>query len=308
MFQVGKRRTAVGWVHTAPMPYATMRPVPPVLPSASFIADERRPTRNGKRRSSRAVLGLVAAALFGALSFSLLTDGGRATRQITPLLPSLDDIARFAGFGVDEVSVAGYRFTPDGDILDALQLSRGRTVLSFDQAAARQRIEALPWIAAAEMRRIWPGALEVVVRERTAAALWSHNGRHVLIDNTGRQLSAVDPASVPGLPRVTGEGAAAVAAQLLEAVRRHPRIAARLQFAERVADRRWTLHLNDGTKVLLPADREAAALAALTSEAELQRLSRSSGVIVDLRSAGRTVWRSADSDRAREPSRKTANK
>ena len=81
-----------------------------------------------------------------------------------------------------DLTVSGQRFTADADIFDALDLPNVRSLLSIDSAAARERIERLPWIATATISRIFPGSLEVHVTERKPAALWIRGQREYLID------------------------------------------------------------------------------------------------------------------------------
>ncbi len=127
-----------------------------------------------------------------------------------------------------------------------IDLPKARSLLSFDSAAARERIERLPWVATASIARIFPGTLDVRVTERAPAAVWQRGGHAYLIDAEGRTLSEVQPGANPSLPRVAGEGAAAQAKALFDLVVRFPRIRERFEMAERMGERRWTLHLKDG--------------------------------------------------------------
>jgi cell division protein FtsQ len=74
---------------------------------------------------------------------------------------------------------------------------------------------------------------------------------------------------------------------------RFPRVAERFEMAERVGGRRWTLHLKDGVVVHLGSDREAFALAALSSPDGLGKLLNAQNIIVDLRAPGRITVRPA---------------
>jgi cell division protein FtsQ len=172
-----------------------------------------------------------------------------------------------AGFAIEQVSLSGHKFTSDADIFGALQWRSGASIVGFDVGAAVARLKALPWIADATITRMPPGSLEVVVRERRAYAVWSHNGVLHLVDATGRVLSRITtrPAS---LPLVVGVGAATEAAALHTRLSRHSGIASRVVSAERFGERRWTLDLDGGVRVHLPADGVAAALDRL---AELHR-------------------------------------
>lgn len=232
------------------------------------------------------------AAVAGVATFVALTDGGRLSRAAVPVLPDIEPLLTLAGFGLDQISLSGQRFTADTDVLDALDLRSARTWASFDDRAARDRIEKLPWVATATLTRIYPGRLDVRVSERKAFAVWEHGDRVTLIDVTGRSLSDVRAGTVVDLPRVKGFGADVEAAALLAITARHPIVHGRLRLAERVAGRRWTLHLDNGTLLHLPADREQLVLDSLLVRARLLRLVTEPGRIVDLRAAGRIAVRS----------------
>ncbi len=236
---------------------------------------------------------MLFATLSGALAFSLLTHGGRETRGIASLMHDAELAFSLAGLGVDQVALSGQRFTPDSDIFDAVDLPNARSLLTFDSAAARTRIEALPWIETASISRVFPGSLDIRVTERNAAALWTKGDRAFLIDASGRVLSGVKPGSNVALPRVAGEGAPELAQGLIELMRRYPKIWGRFELAERVGGRRWTLHLKDHVIIHLGADREAVAFAALTSADNLGALLSGHDLIIDLRTQGRVTLRPA---------------
>lgn len=229
----------------------------------------------------------VALALAGAMALGMLRDPeGR------PLV-DVDLFARFLGFGIDQISVTGHRFTSDRDLFAALDLGRTRSLASFDAAAVRRRFEQLPWIKSAEITRVWPGELVIRVSERKAFAVWTHDGGTHLIDASGRVLSPVKRDAALDLVHVSGEGANEEAAAFLSQVARHPSILRRLHSAERVGSRRWTLHLRGGVEILLPPDGEVTALGEIERSPTLQRLIAGIGQIIDLRTAGQIAVRPA---------------
>lgn len=263
------------------------------LSSARFAP----PRRRWKSRSIFRSIGhvrtlglLVVAGLIGAAGYLGATGGGRHARAAITVLPAFDRVAQVAGFGIDEVTLAGHVFTPDTAIYDALDLENVRTFAALDVAAVMERIGRLPWVATAELRREFPGRLEVRITERQPFAVWSRDGQDVLIDRTGRVLSAINTANAVELPRFSGEGANAQAAALIAFLERYPNLRQRLEIAEWVGNRRWTLHLAGGVDLHLPADREAPALAEIASrlDAMIARPNR----IVDLRAPGRMTVRS----------------
>ena len=276
-------------------PDATAPPAPSTdtTPSAaSSFLPRRRPA------SRQATLGRkLGLALFmglsGALVFSILTDGGKQTRAVATFLPEADEILYWTGLRIEQVALSGQRFTPDADVFDAIDLPNSGSLVTFDAAQARQRIEKLPWVSTATISRIFPGSLDVRVTERQPAALWLSHDREYLVDDSGRVLSALKKGTNVRLPRLSGSGAPEQAQSLLELIVRFPRISERFEMAERVGGRRWTLHLKDRVVVHLGADREAVAFAALSSPDELGKLLDTHDVIIDLRTRGRITVRVA---------------
>ncbi len=167
------------------------------------------------------------------------------------------------------------------------------SLVTFDAAGARERIEKLPWVSTAAISRIFPGSLDVRITERQPSALWINEGREYLVDGSGRVLSALKKGTNVRLPRFSGAGAPEQAQVLLDLIVRFPRIAERFEMAERVGERRWTLHLKGGVVVHLGADREAVAFAALSSPEELGKLVETPNAIIDLRTRGRVTVRVA---------------
>jgi cell division protein FtsQ len=281
------------------------RPKSETLPTHLPKAQKRRrdvplPLVLAKRlRSVRIGLGIVTASAI-ALGLGLTTEGGQTVRAGLARLPDKDAVARFMGFGLDQVGVTGQRFTFDGDIFDALDLASAKSAASFDTQAVKSRIERLPWVATAEITRGFPGRLDIRISERQPFAVWRRGGSDYLVDKTGRVLGAAATGAQPGLPRISGEGAANEAASLLALVESYPDIARRLVEAERVGERRWTLKLSGGVVLNLPASQDAAALNMLTADAGLKRIVAGENSIVDLRAPGRVTVRNAtDSPAAR---------
>jgi len=286
--------TGVGQRAQKAQPLDRSVPSTPLSPATAFPA-RRRPLPRSAALGRRLGMALFTA-LSGALIFSLLTDGGRQTRVVASLLPDADWVLYWTGLRIEQVALSGQRFTADSDVFAAVDLQNAGSLVSYDAAAARQRIEDLPWVATASINRIYPGSLEVRITERAPAALWINDGRRVLIDASGRVLSGVKESANVRLPRFAGAGAPEKAQAMLDLIIRFPRIAERFEMAERVGQRRWTLHLKDNVIVHLGADREAMALAELSSSDDLGKLLEARNVIIDLRTRGRIAVRPVEPD------------
>lgn len=211
----------------------------------------------------------------------------------------LEDVAMAAGFGVASAEIRGHRLTPEADIREALALDGRHSQLTLDLDAIRSRVEALPWVSTAVVRRVLPYAIAVDITERKPAAVWRDEPDHVLIDAEGRTLTTVPRGADTGLPVLTGADAGPAAGTILPLLAEFRRIDERVVEIRRVASRRWTLALKGGALVHLPADATAAAMAWLDKEAESGLLDRGLAVI-DLRVHGQLVVRTSHAEIGRQ--------
>ena len=192
-----------------------------------------------------------------------------------------------AGFGIDEVTVSGHRFTADSDIFDALDLPNVRTMVALDSARVQVRLERLPWVATAALRRNYPGRIDVAIIERLPFAIWLNGETATLIDKSGRELSAIRASDWPALPRIAGTGAPEAATALFDVLSSVPELRPSLLVATRVTQRRWRLELNNGVRLELPPEGEATALAELLHDARSRQLLETANTTLDLRSRTR---------------------
>ena len=289
MRQIGSVETIWRRASQSPTPSVSHRPVAPrtgARPRRPLVSRPRRTRRKLRQALFASGLAVAAAAAFLAIA------GARDTApQIRPALAEIEHMLDIAGFGLNEISLSGHRFTPDSDIFDAIDLASTPTMLSFDSRAARARIESLPWVERASIERVFPDRIEVHVTERAPFAVWLAGTRSFLIDKTGRVLSAVAGTTAPSLPRFSGEGAAAEAASLYAALSEHPALLARLQVAERVSERRWRLKLVGGAVIELPADGLGGVLPGALRLVDAAAAHGASEI--DLRVSGRVLVRPA---------------
>jgi cell division protein FtsQ len=88
-----------------------------------------------------------------------------------------------------DVTVDGLQVT-ERQVLDAAQIDRTSNVWLLDTAAIARRIEAIPYVDGAEIRRAFPAHLGIAVTERRPAACVSSGGRAITIDAARRILQA----------------------------------------------------------------------------------------------------------------------
>ncbi len=261
----------------------------------------RRPS--GSRSWRRSALMAICAAVMSVGLFGILTVGGTGKYAASSnglagigdfvggYIPSADRIAEAAGLGIDQVAITGHRYTTDAAIFTALDLDEARSIATFDPVAARERLEALPWVKHAALTRLYPGQLNVRISERSSFALWRRSGVLYLIDQSGHVLTATDERAAPKLPLVEGEGAGEHAAELLSLLADYRDIASRLERSERIGSRRWRLFLHGQVIIDLPVEQVPRALRLVSSAPSLRKVLEDGHSIVDLRASGRAAVR-----------------
>lgn len=244
-------------------------------------------------KAARRLSVLLLAAVTGVALFATLSKDGTSLATPKSLRADLEKLAILAGFGIDQVTLTGHRFTLEDKIFDALDLPNMHSLLSFEPKLLRERLQRLPWIKTVEASRIYPGQLKIRVTERDPAAVWNRGGQHYLIDDGGRVLASVDAGVLDHLPMVKGEGATNGIDQLFALLGRFPEVAGFVTSSERVGQRRWTLHLVGGGALHLPQGQEAQALDKFLSRDKAREIVQSGTSIIDLRAEGRISIRPA---------------
>lgn len=190
-----------------------------------------------------------------------------------------------AGFGIAKINITGQVLTSEATILKALALEAGTSTLNFDADAALERIERIPSIKSATVRKVYPGELVVSVEEKVPMARWRIGDATYLVDENGGPV-ARDDGSFRELPLVVGEGAADDAMIMIRTLDRYPALTADLAALSRIGDRRWDLIFYSGLRVQLPESGVAQALSQLDMyQATGQLLDRDVNVI-DMRVPG----------------------
>ncbi len=187
-------------------------------------------------------------------------------------------------FKLTDVTVEGRDYVEKSAILAALDVKPGDSLLGVDLQAARQKLEAIDWVASATVERRLPDTLYVTLKERRAVAIWQNGTEYTLIDRDGRTVRASRmPPGAETLLLLGGAGAPEHVGELLLLLAYEPAVARQLRAAVWVGQRRWNLILNNGVEIWLPEEDAVAALKQLAKlDGQHKLLSREFGV-VDLR-------------------------
>lgn len=196
-----------------------------------------------------------------------------------------------AGLAIREVKIAGQSETSELDVLQSLDLPTHASLLMLDLDSARERVEKLPWVGQASLRKVYPDRLDVTITERAGFALWRDGADVAIVDREGTVITPFVDARFAALPLVVGRNANKRAGEVVEMVAAYPSLKSRVRAAVLVADRRWTLVLESGVEILLPEENPRGALDRLAiMDADKAILSRDV-TRVDLRLPDRLVVR-----------------
>lgn len=226
---------------------------------ASPAKSKKAAAPSGRRLSPKHILLIASGVLTAALGLTLAT-GGRAQHIAEAVGAGLDHRLGEAGFRLKAIHVQGASAMARPDIVEAAGVAAGAPLLGLNLEDVRDRVEKVGWVEEARVVRLLPDTLVIAVKERRQLAVWQHNGRTFVIDDTGRIIPEADPARFTRLPLVVGAGGALHAGEILPTLAQRPRLVARMEALVRVDDRRWDLRLKDGSLIQLPAAGEEQAL------------------------------------------------
>ena len=190
-----------------------------------------------------------------------------------------------AGFGIDKINISGQSLTSESTILTALGLQAMTNTVSFDADAALARIEAIPSVKSAAIRKKYPGELIVTIEEKVPMARWRFGDATYLVDEFGNAV-APDDGTFRELPLVVGEGAADDAIVMVRTLERYPQITRDLAALSRIGDRRWDLIFYSGLRVQLPENGVAQALQQLDMYQTSDQLLDRDVSVIDMRVPG----------------------
>ncbi len=249
---------------------------------------------------NRVGVAATIMVLLGSAGLGIVK-GGHVDELTTALSDTRNALANSVGFRITNAVINGRKQLSQDEVL-AIGGVNGRSSLLFlDAAVVRDKLKANPWIADANVLKLYPGQLQIDITERTAFALWQQDHRLSVIADDGAVLEPYLSRRFKSLPLVVGKGAETRAKDFLALLARYPQVRSVTKAAIFVGNRRWNLRLKDGLDVRLPENDVGNALAALSQLDKEDRLFSRDIVAIDMRLADRlTVRLSEDAAKARE--------
>lgn len=250
-----------------------------------------KPEREWPRRlaGSLAVLGLI----FGLAAIILTLKNDLVNKRIDVLKEELYNWCGEQGLVLEDVVISGRERTGKEELNRALGLQRGANMLKLNVYDIKRRVEELPWVREAFVRRnFFPNVLHIDIEERQVKAIWQINEKFYPLDAEGKVIDADYRISEPIL-LIVGAGAPENFKKLLEALKDGDKdYIGRVKVANFISGRRWNLILDDirnGVTVKLPEDNIAAAWKKLVKLDETKGIFKRKLTIIDLRLPDKVV-------------------
>ena len=240
-------------------------------------------------------VGVAASALVILASLAYGTvKGDHIPSLIAGLKDARDGIANAAGFRVVSIALVGNHHVNREELLATAGITGTTSLLFLDVDQIRLRLKTNPWIADATVLKLYPGELQIGIKEREAFALWQKDGRISVIADDGTVLEPYVAPRLTRLPLVVGGGAQAKAKEFLALLDRYPTMRDFVHASVLVGERRWNLRLKNGIDVRLPESDVAPALERLVALDREKNLITRDIVAIDLRLADRVTVRLTD--------------
>ena len=234
-------------------------------------------------------IAIMVAVVLGSSWWAV--ESGQAMRWANQAKWQVIALSGRLGFTVQDILVVGRRETKQKDLLKAVRLARGAPIFAFDLDAARERIEALPWVRQAVVQRMLPNTIYLRIEERKPLALWQYKRRFALIDETGSVITRKNTEKFSKLVLVVGKKAPQHAAAILNVLSAEPSLMNKVRAAVWVGDRRWNIRLVGGIDVRLPEDNPAGAWRRLANYDRNQNILSKDVLVFDLRQPDRLIVR-----------------
>src|SRR5262249_27148074 len=149
-------------------------------------------------------------------------EGDHLSAVVAAVKDARDGVANAAGFRIVSIALAGHRHVSREEVLAVAGITGTTSLVFLDVERTRERLKTNPWIADATVLKLYPGELQVGVKEREPFALWQKEGRVSVIAADGTVLEPYVAPRLMKLPLVVGQGAETRAKDFLALLDRYP--------------------------------------------------------------------------------------
>lgn len=198
------------------------------------------------------------------------------------------------GFNINDIIISGRKHTAKETLLQAVDADRHNNIMQLDLNDLKNRLEALPWVRRANLRRTYfPNILQIDLQEREVKSIWQFENNFYPIDAEG---NIIDSEYIPTAPilLIVGAGAPENIKDLMLSIQDDEEIFKRIKVANFISKRRWNIVLDDvenGITVKLPEENIKQAWQKLLKLNKSVGLLKRKLTIIDLRLEGKVIVR-----------------
>jgi cell division protein FtsQ len=281
----------------SPAGFAAARVAPfasrPSKPASRFT----RIARNGtvsvplERRVPRFLGTGLAVGFFAAVAYLGLSQGGHLDEFYKAHGQPHHALARMVGLGLERITISGIDQMREAEVLAAAGITPTISLAFLDVNEVRERLERVPLVKSAAVRKLYPNELLVTLTEREPHAIWQQNGELFVVAVDGTVIDLMQDERFVDLPFVVGERANERTKEYLALLDAAGPLKDRIRAGTLVAGRRWTLKMDNGMDVRLPELGKTEALARLVRLEREQKILEKDVLAIDLRMPDRIVVR-----------------
>lgn len=233
----------------------------------------------------------LTLGFFGAVTLVGLWQGGHLDDFIRNNGEPHHALARAVGLGLEQVTISGISQIREAEVLGAAGLTDKVSLAFLDVNEVRERLERVPMIKSAAVRKLYPNELVITLNEREPHAIWQLNGELFVIASDGMVIDLMQDERFADLPLVVGDRANLRNKDYLALLDAAGPLKSRIRAGTLVAGRRWTLKMDNGMDVRLPELGATDAVARLVKLEREQKILEKDVLAIDLRMTDRIVVR-----------------
>jgi cell division protein FtsQ len=233
----------------------------------------------------------LALSFFTGVAYLGLAQGGHLDEFYKEYGEPHHALARMVGLGLERITVSGISQLRESEVLTAAGITTKTSLAFLDASELRERLERVPLIKTASVRKLYPNELVVTLTERKPYALWQLNGELFVVAADGTVIDHMQDDRFANLPLVVGEQANGRTKEYLALLDAAGPMKSRIRAGTLVSGRRWTLKIDNGMDVRLPELGASEAIARLVKLEREQKILEKDVLALDLRMPDRVVVR-----------------
>lgn len=177
---------------------------PSGVPEKGRLLGRRLKRQQVKKRQPAEKQPKLGRQLFLRLAGRLAGLAGIFAGVSLALLAGWSLVTALPAFNLAEARVVGTSHLSRLDVLRAAEVGSHLNLLALNVGQVEQRLRQHPWVTGAQVERLWPNKVRIVLSERQPELVALVEGRFYYLDQEFRSFALLGSESPPDLPVLTG--------------------------------------------------------------------------------------------------------